>query len=141
MNAYPALIVEDDIFQAEIFAKAIERAGFEPVTVLRNGQEALAYLQRHAPALVVLDLQLPGALGDDILAYIRREPRLAYTRVILATGNPHMADPLQEDSDLVLIKPVSFTQLRDLALRMRRAIAHEHGDTCSDEEASEPSRG
>ncbi len=132
MSTYSALIVEDDVFQTEIFVKAVEAAGFTPVDVASDGQEALDYLQQHTPALVVLDLHLPGALGDDILAYIRREPRLAATRVILATGNPHMADPLQEDSDLVLLKPVSFTQLRDLAMRLRRAIAAERGDPCPD---------
>ncbi len=127
---YPALVVEDDAFQAEIFAKAVEAAGFAPVETRLDGQEALAYLQQHTPMLVVLDLNLPGALGDDILAYIRGEPRLAETRVILATGNPHMADPLQGESDLVLLKPVSFSQLRDLALRLRRAIAAQRGEEC-----------
>lgn len=127
---HPALVVEDDAFQAEIFAKAVEAAGFDPVETRHDGQEALAYLQQHTPMLVVLDLNLPGALGDDILAYIRGEPRLAETRVILATGNPHMADPLQAESDLVLLKPVSFSQLRDLALRLRRAIAVQRGEDC-----------
>ncbi|NPA30871.1 MAG: response regulator [Chloroflexi bacterium] len=130
MSAYPALIVEDDAFQREIFVKAVEAAGFAPVDMAADGREALTYLQRHTPALVVLDLHLPVALGDDILAYLRREPRFAATRVILATGNPHMADPLQNESDLVLLKPVSFTQLRDLAMRLRRAIATERGDPC-----------
>ncbi len=130
MSRYAALIIEDDVFQSEIFAKAVEAAGFEPVEVVDDGQAALAYLQTHAPALVVLDLHLPGALGDDILAYIRQAPHLAATRVILATGNPHMADPLQGQSDLVLLKPVSFTQLRDLAMRLRRSIATERGDPC-----------
>ncbi len=130
MSRYAALIIEDDVFQSEIFTKAVEAAGFAPVEVIDDGQAALDYLQEHSPALVVLDLHLPGALGDDILAYIRQAPHLAATRVILATGNPHMADPLQGQSDLVLLKPVSFTQLRDLAMRLRRAIATERGDPC-----------
>jgi len=41
-----------------------------------------------------------------------------------------MADPLQSESDLVLLKPVSFSQLRDLALRLRRAIAAQRGEDC-----------
>ncbi len=120
-----ALIVEDDFYQADIFSTALTMAGFERVDVIRDGQEALAFLQQgHAPDLVVLDLYLPGAMGEKILEYIRSAEHLKKTRVILATGNPHMAAPLQAESDLVLIKPISFTQLRDLAKRLRQTLGN-----------------
>ena len=67
----------------------------------------------------MLDLYLPHASGDDILHLIRSEARLAQTRVIVATADPLMADSLQAEADLVLIKPISFSQLRDLAVRLR----------------------
>jgi hypothetical protein len=38
--------------------------------------------------------------------------------VVIATADPQMADELQDRSDLVLLKPVSFNQLRDLAARL-----------------------
>jgi len=117
-----ALVVEDDFYQADIFSTALQMAGFEDVDVISDGQEALAYLQDHAPDVVVLDLYLPGTMGETLLHYIRRAPHLQHTRVILATGNPHMAAPLQAESDLVLIKPISFTQLRDLAKRLRQSL-------------------
>ncbi len=114
-----ALIVEDDNMQADIFQHAIENAGFE-VEVVDNGPQALQRLEtRPAPVLIVLDLHLPGVSGEDILHHIRSVPHLQNVRVILATADPRLASQLDEQSDLVLIKPVSFVQLRDLAARLR----------------------
>jgi hypothetical protein len=38
--------------------------------------------------------------------------------VIIATADPRMAEVLQEEADLVLLKPIGFGQLRDLASRL-----------------------
>jgi hypothetical protein len=50
---------------------------------------------------------------------VRAEERMEETQVILSTADPHMAETLHSKVDLVLIKPISFTQLRDLASRLR----------------------
>lgn len=113
-----ALIIEDDPDLSVIFAQALQAAEFE-AQVLQDGQVALAYLAKNQPVVVVLDLHLPHASGDDILHHIRSEGRLAQTRVIVATADPLMAESLRLEADLVLIKPISFTQLRDLAARLR----------------------
>ena len=118
LNKRPlALIIEDDQEQAGIFARALEMAEFE-AEIIPDGKAALDRLAAVVPDLVVLDLQLPYVSGDDILHRIRADERLAKTRVILATANPLMASSLREESDLVLIKPVSFFQLSELAARL-----------------------
>jgi len=66
---------------------------------------------------VVLDLHIPLASGAEILRQIRADARLDKTRVIVATADSRVPDVLREQADLVLIKPVSFSQLRDLAAR------------------------
>jgi DNA-binding response OmpR family regulator len=116
-----ALIVEDDEKLSMIFAQAMKMADFD-TQIVRDGEEAQAALNCVDPAVVVLDLHLPVVSGDKILAFIRNEPRLAKTKVIIATADPAMANLVEEQSDLVLIKPVSFTQLRDLAERIRYTI-------------------
>jgi CheY-like chemotaxis protein len=112
-----ALIIEDNPAQSEIFTKAVQMAGFEVEAIL-DGQVALERLAVTIPQIVVLDLHLPHVSGDKILAQIQRDKRLSKTRIILATADPRMADPLREYSDLVLIKPVSFGQLKSLAERL-----------------------
>ena len=118
MTPLMALVVEDDPIQAEIFTKALEAAGYT-VEHIADGDRAVAYLQDHAPYLIVLDLHLPGTAGDDILRAIRSNPATTQTRVLLATADPRLAETVQAESDLVLLKPVSYIQLRDLARRMR----------------------
>jgi DNA-binding response OmpR family regulator len=113
-----ALIVEDDEKLAVIFTQAVKQAAFD-VETARHGREALEKISHLTPALVVLDLHLPDISGATILQRIRQAPHLAHVQVILATADPAMADSLEAQSDLVLIKPVSFTQLRDLAARLR----------------------
>jgi two-component system cell cycle response regulator DivK len=113
-----ALIIEDDIKLATIFAEALRMAQFETEIVL-DGQAALNRLAATTPALVVLDLHLPHVSGSELLAHIRADERLAKTRVMLATADPLMAEPLRGQANLVLIKPISFHQMRDLAQRLR----------------------
>ena len=115
-----ALIIEDDLDQSTIFAGALKAAGFE-TEIIRDGQVGLERLRATQPRVVVLDLHLPYVSGSEILDAIRRDERLADTRVILATADPRMADMLDDKADLVLIKPISFNQLRDLASRLKPA--------------------
>ena len=122
-----ALIIEDDHDAATIFAEALKAAGFQ-VEIINDGQRALKRLgtdddkdldQVATPDVVVLDMHLPHVAGPDILRRIRGEPRLANTRVIIATADPSMTDTLQDMADLTLLKPITFVQLRDLAMRLK----------------------
>ena len=112
-----ALIIEDDEYLAEIFSITLQEAEFE-IEIISDGQAALSRLATTIPALVVLDLHLPYVSGEDILRQIRTDERLAKTRVMLATADAIMADNLRDDADLVLLKPISTNQLRDLARRL-----------------------
>lgn len=111
------LIVEDDPYQAEIFRFALAQTGLV-VHHLKDGAAVLPFLQEHKPALVVLDLHLPNLRGDKILEALRANPATAQCKVILATADPRLADRLQEQADLVLLKPVSYQQLKELAKRL-----------------------
>jgi len=115
-----ALIVEDDYDLAIIFAEALQAAGFD-AEIVRAGDTALKRLAVTTPAVVVLDLHLPHVSGADILQQIRADARLAETRVMIATADPRMAELLEDEADLVLLKPISFSQIRDLAARMSRS--------------------
>jgi DNA-binding response OmpR family regulator len=111
-----ALVVEDEYDISLIFARALQSAGYE-TEIVRSGDTALTWLRAATPDLVILDLQLPRVPGTQILHYIRTDPRLADIRVIVATAHPNLAATLQDRTDWVLIKPVNFGQLRNLAKR------------------------
>jgi CheY-like chemotaxis protein len=114
-----ALVIEDDTDLSMIFSQALSMAGFE-VTAVSTPAAAYAFLAESTPQVVTLDLHLEDhTRGDEILQYLHAEPRLAHIHTILTTADAAMADALQDQADIVLIKPISFTQLRDLAARLK----------------------
>lgn len=120
MNDQLAMIIEDNEDLAIIFAEALRAAGFETETI-EDGQKAMEQLDASVPAIVILDLHLPQVSGERLLRRIRKDHRFADTRVIIATADPRLADMLKDEADLVLLKPISFDQLRDLAARLSSA--------------------
>jgi len=117
MNNPLALVVEDQVDVGDVFSMTMKEAGFQ-TELVHSGDKALVWLAAKVPDVVILDIRLPHVSGVDILRQIRADPRLAKTRVIVVTAYPESATFLYEYADLVLIKPVSFVQLRDLAIRM-----------------------
>ena len=118
MNKPLALIVEDEKDLSDIFAEALQHADFNTEAV-RDGQTAVNRLGEIVPDLVLLDLHLPNVAGTDILRQIRQDPRLDQTQVIVVTADARSAEFLRTEAELVLVKPVRFSQLRDLASRIR----------------------
>ena len=114
-----ALIVEDDEDLSFIFAEALRAAGFEP-EIVQDGQLALDRLAVVRPDVVVLDLHLPNVAGTDILKYIRASEHLKGVRVLITTADARLAEQTDRTADFVLIKPISFSLLRDITSRLAK---------------------
>jgi CheY-like chemotaxis protein len=115
-----ALIIEDDEDLASIFAEALRGVGFE-VEIIADGEAAQERLKNGmAPFLVLLDMHLPHISGADLLTnIIKKEERFAKTIVIITTADARMGEAYNEQADFVMIKPISFVQLRDLSSRLK----------------------
>ncbi|MCB8926578.1 MAG: response regulator [Ardenticatenaceae bacterium] len=113
-----ALIVEDDAKLADIFSEAVKASGFT-ATVAVNGRLAMERLDEIIPTLILLDLHLPDVSGDVVLGHVQQDERLADCIIILTTADAWMAETLRSQVDFVLMKPISFIQLRDLTGRLR----------------------
>lgn len=122
MNTQPAdtkpvaLVIEDNADQNLVFTMALNKAGFSTESI-HNGTDAQKRLKEVVPHIVILDLHMPDIDGDALLAQIRADKRLSKVNVVLATADSAFADALQSQAELVLLKPVSFSQLSDLARR------------------------
>jgi DNA-binding response OmpR family regulator len=112
-----ALIIEDDEDLSEIFGQALTAAGFE-IEIIRDGRLAQERLKQIVPTVITLDMHIPQISGDVILQQIRSDARLAKTRVVVTTADAQMGETMRGVADLVLIKPITFSQLRDLTLRL-----------------------
>lgn len=115
-----ALIVEDDEDINEIFCQALASAGFS-IHSVRDGQSALEFLRNVTPQVVILDLHLPNVPGETILKTIRSTPDFSQVRVVIATADAALGEFLTPQADFVMIKPISYVQLRDLTRRLNPA--------------------
>ena len=113
-----AFIIEDNQDTVTIFQGALELAKYE-VTVALDGAVAQKRLAEIVPDLIILDLHIPHITGDILLQQIRSDERLKDTRVFLATADANMAAQLRDKAEIVLLKPIGFSQLRELAERFR----------------------
>lgn len=109
------LIVEDDARLAALLTEYLTPQGFS-VTVESRGDRAVARIRAENPALVVLDLMLPGAGGLDIC----RQAREHYAGgIVILTANKAEVDQavgLELGADDYVVKPV---EPRILLARMR----------------------
>ena len=112
-----SMVIEDDDDLSAIFCEALNAAGFE-TEIVRNGRSAIERLGVVTPDVVVLDMHLPLVAGSEILKFIRSEKRLSFTNVVVTTADAIMGEQMRESADFVLIKPISFGQLRDLTARL-----------------------
>jgi CheY-like chemotaxis protein len=107
-----AIVIDDAEDLVAVYSKVLEVIGFE-TAVMTDGNTAVAELQHLTPELVLLDLHLPGVSGRDILDFIREQPHLSNTKVILITADIIWARDLREKADMVLVKPVGFQGMLD----------------------------
>lgn len=108
------LVVDDDLPTAELAAHVLRKAGYQ-VAVAGTPHDAARQISRlGAPALVILDIELPEMSGIEFLRRMRAHKRLKDTPVILFTahsGRQDIVRGLQAGADGYLAKPVSATAL------------------------------
>jgi CheY-like chemotaxis protein len=118
MDKPVALIVEDDRDIVALFRHVLDIAGYHTEIIL-NGKEAWERLEVFQPNIVLLDLQLPGMSGIEILTRMRADERLQNVPVIVITAYPVYASNLPVEPDLLLYKPVDINQLSNLVQRLQ----------------------
>lgn len=80
--------------------------GLRLVARCSDGDEALAQIRAHRPALVLTDIQMPGMTGLDVLRAVQDEPELASTRFIFTTAfNEHAITAFELHAVDYLLKP------------------------------------
>jgi CheY-like chemotaxis protein len=113
-----AFIVEDDRDIVALFRHVLDVAGYHTEIVL-NGKEAMERLETFQPDIVLLDLQLPGMSGVEILTRMRADDRMQNIPVVVITAYAPYADSLPVEPDLLLLKPVDINQLSNLVQRLQ----------------------
>jgi len=107
------LVVDDSRFQVQMLKMALEERGFEVLAALDTAQAGMFALH-HIPQAIVLDINMPGGSGIDVLKRLKRSTKTQNIPVIVVSGNE---DPdiktvaLQLGAKQFLVKPVDAEQL------------------------------
>ncbi len=112
------VVVDDDPSCLESVCAYLEDSGFA-VGRARDGREGLAVIERESPELVLLDLQMPGLHGLEVLASVRE--RSPATPVIVFSGSASVADvvrALRLGASDYLIKPVIDLEILEHSVRV-----------------------
>jgi CheY-like chemotaxis protein len=125
------LLVEDDPGHARLIERNLQRAHLPyAITILRDGQAALDYVlpaqegqdARHLPpCLVLLDLNLPGCSGVEVLARLKNNIRTKHIPVIIltTTDDPHeMEQCYALGCNAYLTKPVAYEQFVEVIQKL-----------------------
>jgi CheY-like chemotaxis protein len=88
------LIVEDDAIVRQVYQTKFKMEGFEVETAV-DGKTAVEVLRGFLPDVVLLDLMMPGISGNEVLKFIRSQPELRSTPVVVFT-NSYLGNIVQE---------------------------------------------
>ena len=109
----PILVVDDDAKIVRLVRTYLERDGYRVVTAA-DGPGALDAIERHRPALVVLDLMLPELDGRAVIRAVRRDDEAAATPILVLSARGTTIDRiagLEDGADDYLPKPFSPAEL------------------------------
>lgn len=107
------LLVEDRQSNAALLQDALPPHGYR-LDVARDGNEAMAYMYEMRPALILMDIQLPGMSGIEVIQRLRADPQLRHIPIIALTALVLPGDRercLAAGADVYLAKPVSLHML------------------------------
>ncbi len=141
MNTQPIILLVDDseddlVFMGEAFKKAKCDIALQKV---RNGEEAIAYLNGQAPyddrnkfplpTVMLLDLNMPKKDGFEVLAWVRGQPVLKRLAIIILTASMRSED-VERAFDLgatsFLVKPSSLEALTTMMRCLNEWIQMNH---------------
>ena len=129
--AAPAVILlaEDEEDYVVLIRNAFSQARIpNPLHVVENGEEVIAYLQGNGkyanrvefplPDLLLLDLKMPRVDGFEVLHWIRKQPSLSTLRVLVLTSSEQIREvnqAYQLGANSFMVKPQDFQDLKQLS--------------------------
>ena len=122
-NAATLLVVDDNVDNADLLRDYLTSRGYR-VVVAHSGDEALSQFEQTRPALVLLDIMMPGRSGWDVCRLMKQHAEHGKSvRVVMVTALKDWDDKqsaIQQGADDYLTKPIDFN---DLSIHVERNLA------------------
>ena len=104
------LVVDDDVPILILMKNLLREFGFDSITA-GSGQEAIEQARAHNPSLILLDRNMPGMSGDEVLEQLRSNGTMK-TPVLLLSGEPIPPDEVQRlGATAAVLKPFDVSEL------------------------------
>ena len=138
------LLAEDDESNVFLMKEAFVKAGVtNPLRVVGNGEEVIAYLkgtppyqdraENPLPFALLLDLKMPRKDGFEVLEWVRKQPILKRLVIIVLTSSNQSSDADRAydlGANFYLTKPGSFKDLIEMTKCLRDWLRLNHFPTC-----------
>jgi DNA-binding response OmpR family regulator len=118
------LVVDDNHDNVEILRAFLESRGYVVVPA-SDGKTALAKLEEVHPALVLLDVMMPGMDGWQVCRTIKQHPDFASTKVVMVTAKGDFQDKfegMRSGADDYVVKPVDLHELEEKVQRNLESV-------------------
>ncbi len=104
------LVVDDDVPILILMRNLLKEFGFDTITA-GSGPEAIEQARAHKPSLILLDRNMPGMTGDEVLPVLRAEGATD-TPVLILSGEPMEPDEIQRiGATAAVLKPFDVPAL------------------------------
>ena len=113
-NQKTVIVVEDEPDAAELFAEMMRVSGFR-VLKTYSSTPAISLIGKERPDAVILDIMMPDISGLEVLRFMRRDPELKETPVIVVSARSMPSDireGLEAGATIYLTKPVGYLDLK-----------------------------
>jgi CheY-like chemotaxis protein len=116
------LIADDKATSRELVRTVLEKEGYSVIEAA-DGIEALRVAREAAPDMIILDLQMPGLDGFEVLQELRKDRRFAATPIMALTASAMQGDrerAMTVGFNAYATKPIRLTLLRSEVERLLR---------------------
>lgn len=108
------LVVDDDAPILLLMRNLLREFGFDPVTAA-SGAQAIDEARRRTPDLVLLDRNMPGMSGEEVLRTLRADGALSTVPVLMLTGEPMEPDEIRRvGATGAVLKPFDVSLLVEM---------------------------
>jgi DNA-binding response OmpR family regulator len=105
------LVVDDDLPILVLMRNLLREFGFEAVTA-ESGRQALIEARERKPNVVLIDKNMPGMSGDDVIRALRAEPGFDELPILILSGEPVSKSDLKAlGADGAVLKPFDIREL------------------------------
>lgn len=124
------LVIDDDLAIATVIKEALIEAGYDVAWSV--GAEGVMLARQLQPALILLDLMMPGMDGMEVRRHLKSNPRTATIPLIaMSAGSNLLAHATEMDADDYLAKPFD---LDELVLRIQKRAPYDPAESSADDE-------